>query len=355
LRTLKGIGNVTSSAALQAPQIQIKPDFGKAAALGVTSQAIADTLRIATNGDYSSLMPKLNLPERQIPIRVQLDPALRNDLSALSLLTVKGNGNDVMLSSIAAISIGGGASQIDRIDRFRNVTLTKELNGRILGDVMNEASQLPALKNLPSGIHLVEQGELQRSSELFTSFAIAMGIGVFCVYAVLVLLFHDFLQPITILMALPLSVGGALLPLVLTGTAFSFPAVIGLLMLMGVVTKNSILLVEYAIVERRAGVGRVDALLDACHKRARPIIMTTIAMGAGMLPTAMSIGEGDPSFRQPMAILVLGGLMTSTFLSLLVIPVIFTFVDDLLLLVMRPFDKAQDTKPMIKATDPASS
>jgi multidrug efflux pump subunit AcrB len=355
LRTLKGIGNVTSSAALQAPQIQIKPDFGKAAALGVTSQAIADTLRIATNGDYSSLMPKLNLPERQIPIRVQLDPALRNDLSALSLLTVKGNGNDVMLSSIATISIGGGASQIDRIDRFRNVTLTIELNGRILGDVMNEASQLPALKNLPSGIHLVEQGELQRSSELFTSFAIAMGIGVFCVYAVLVLLFHDFLQPITILMALPLSVGGALLPLVLTGTAFSFPAVIGLLMLMGVVTKNSILLVEYAIVERRAGVGRVDALLDACHKRARPIIMTTVAMGAGMLPTAMSIGEGDPSFRQPMAILVLGGLMTSTFLSLLVIPVIFTFVDDLLLLIMRPFDKAQNTTPMIKATDPASS
>jgi multidrug efflux pump subunit AcrB len=342
LRSLHAIGNVTSSAALEAPQIQIRPDFEKAAALGVTSQAIADTLRIATDGDYSSLMPKLNLPERQIPIRVELDPNLRSDLSEIAELTVKGNGNQVALSSIASVSIGGGASQIDRIDRSRNVTLTIELNGRILGDVMSEARRLPALKTLPVGVHLVEQGELQRSSELFTSFAVAMGIGIFCVYAVLVLLFHDFLQPITILMALPLSVGGALLPLVLTGTSFSLPAVIGLLMLMGVVTKNSILLVEYAIVARRHGVDRMSALLDACHKRARPILMTTIAMGAGMLPAALSISGGDPSFRQPMAILVLGGLLTSTFLSLLVIPVIYTFVDDLQLLLKKPFRTEAD-------------
>ncbi|MDE1994443.1 MAG: efflux RND transporter permease subunit, partial [Rhizobiaceae bacterium] len=336
LRSLRGIGNVASSAALEAPRVQIRPDFEKAAALGVTSQEIADTLRIATDGDYSSLMPKLNLPERQIPIRVELDPSLRSALSDISELTIEGNGNQVALSSVASISMGVGASEIDRIDRSRNVTLTIELNGRILGDVMNEARQLPAMKNLPVGIHLVEQGELQRSSELFTSFAVAMGIGIFCVYAVLVLLFRDFLQPITIVMALPLSLGGALLPLVATGTSFSFPAVIGLLMLMGVVTKNSILLVEYAIVARRQGVDRIDALIDACHKRARPIIMTTIAMGAGMLPAALSISGGDPSFRQPMAILVLGGLMTSTFLSLLVIPVIYTFVDDLLLYFPKP-------------------
>ena len=136
----------------------------------------------------------------------------------------------------------------------------------------------------------------------------------------LVLLFHDFLQPLTILMALPLSLGGALLPLVLTGTSFSMPAVIGLLMLMGVVTKNSILLVEYAIISRRAGLSRFEALVDACHKRARPIVMTTIAMGGGMLPIALSLSGGDPSFRQPMAIVVIGGLITSTVLSLVVIP-----------------------------------
>lgn len=156
-----------------------------------------------------------------------------------------------------------------------------------------------------------------------------MAIGVFCIYAVLVLLFHDFLQPLTILMALPLSLGGALVPLVMTGTSFSMSAVIGLLMLMGVVTKNSILLVEYAIMSRGQGMSRFDALVDACHKRARPIIMTTIAMAFGMLPVALSLTGGDSSFRQPMAIVVIGGVMLSTLLSLIVIPVIFTFVDDL--------------------------
>jgi multidrug efflux pump subunit AcrB len=138
-------------------------------------------------------------------------------------------------------------------------------------------------------------------------------------------------------MALPLALGGALFPLVITATSFSMPVVIGLLMLMGVVTKNSILLVEYAIMARRGGMERLEALIDACHKRARPIIMTTIAMGAGMLPAALSLTGGDASFRQPMAIVVIGGVVTSTFLSLLVIPVIFTFVDDLLALALRPF------------------
>lgn len=167
-------------------------------------------------------------------------------------------------------------------------------------------------------------------SELFNSFGIAMAIGVFCIYAVLVLLFHDFLQPATILCALPLALGGALLSLWLTGQAFSMSVVIGVLMLMGIVTKNSILLVEYAIVARRQpGVTRLAAVIDACHKRARPIVMTTLAMGAGMMPNALGVGA-EPSFRQPMAIVVIGGLITSTFLSLLVVPVVFTYVDDLL-------------------------
>jgi multidrug efflux pump subunit AcrB len=182
-------------------------------------------------------------------------------------------------------------------------------------------------------------------SELFESFGTAMAIGIFCIYAVLVLLFHDFLQPATILMALPLSLGGALAPLVATGTAFSMPAVIGLLMLMGVVTKNSILLVEYAIMARRNGMARLEALVDACHKRARPIVMTTIAMGAGMLPVALGLSGGDASFRAPMAIVVIGGVVASTFLSLLVIPVIFTFVDDLGRLLTRPFRREPNPLP----------
>jgi multidrug efflux pump subunit AcrB len=344
LRTLKGIGAVTSSASLQAPEIQIVPDFVRAAALGVTSDAIAEAVRVATNGDYSAAMAKLNLPQRQIAIRVRFDPENRTTLNDIERLRVSGTNGSVDLGSVATVRIGGSASEIDRIDRSRNITLSIELNGRVLGDVYREARALPAFASLPPGVGLVEQGELQRSSELFGSFGTAMAIGVFCIYAVLVLLFHDFLQPVTILMALPLSLGGALLPLVLTGTSFSMPAVIGLLMLMGVVTKNSILLVEYAITARRRGMARVEALVDACHKRARPIVMTTIAMGGGMLPVALSLSGGDSSFRQPMAIVVIGGLLTSTLLSLLVIPVIFTFIDDMLALLMRIAQRTRHSK-----------
>ncbi|AYG64195.1 efflux RND transporter permease subunit [Rhizobium jaguaris] len=329
LRTLHGIGAVTSTASRQAPEIQIKPDFTRAAALGITSNAIASAVRVATNGEYSSDLPKLNLPQRQIPIVVRFNPDTRTKLDDIKNMRVAGTNGNVDLGSIADIRIAGSPSEIDRIDRMRNATISVELNGRILGDVNREAKALPALQHLPPGVTLVEHGELQRSSELFQSFALAMAIGVFCIYAVLVLLFHDFLQPLTLLMALPLSLGGALVPLVMTGTSFSMPAVIGLLMLMGVVTKNSILLIEYAIMSRRQGMSRFDALVDACQKRARPIVMTTIAMASGMLPVALSLTGGDSSFRQPMAIVVIGGVMISTLLSLIVIPVIFTFIDDL--------------------------
>ncbi|MCF1470282.1 efflux RND transporter permease subunit, partial [Agrobacterium vitis] len=188
---------------------------------------------------------------------------------------------------------GSSPSEINRLDRSRNVTLTIELNGRSLSEVTAEAAQLPGYKNLPQGVKFVEQGELKRQTELFNSFATAIAVGIFCIYAVLVLLFHDFLQPVTILMAIPLALGGAMLPLVLTGTSFSMPAVIGLLLLIGIVSKNSILLVEYAIEARRGGMSRYDALVDACHKRARPIIMTTIAMAGGMAPAALSLVAGD--------------------------------------------------------------
>ncbi|QOK99293.1 efflux RND transporter permease subunit (plasmid) [Ralstonia pseudosolanacearum] len=341
LRTLHGIGNVTSSAALQRPEVQFRPDPARAAALGVTTEAAADAIRIGTYGAYSTSLPKLNLPERQIAIRARIDPALRQDLDAIGQLRVAGTNGSVTVASVGTLSIGSGPSQIDRLDRARNITLSVELNGRTIGEVNQEAQQLPALQHLPAGVHQVQQGELQNMSELFQSFGLAMAIGVFCVYAVLVLLFHDFLQPATILCALPLSLGGALLSLLITRMSFSMPALIGLLMLMGIVTKNSILLVEYAIVARREhGLSRLAALMDACHKRARPIVMTTIAMGAGMLPNALGLGA-EPSFRQPMAIVVIGGLLASTLLSLLVIPVVFTYVDDLEQWLRRRFRQAK--------------
>ncbi|MFH6565633.1 efflux RND transporter permease subunit [Pseudomonas kulmbachensis] len=329
LRTLKGIGNVTSSAALQRPEIQVRPDYARAAALGVTSEALADAVRMATYGDYSTVLPKLNLPQRQINIRVRMSPKARDDLDAIAQLRVPGRDGLVNLGSVANITLGSGPSQIDRIDRSRNVTLSVELNGRAIGEVQREVMSLVVMQQLPAGVFRVDQGELQRMTELFENFALALAIGVFCIYAVLVLLFHDFMQPVTILSALPLAMGGALCALWMAGQSFSMSVVIGVLMLMGIVTKNSILLVEYAIVSRRKGMGRLEALGDACHKRARPIVMTTIAMGAGMMPNALGLGA-EPSFRQPMAIVVIGGLLTSTVLSLVVVPVVFTYVDDLL-------------------------
>ncbi len=274
LRTLSGIGSVTSSAGLQSPEVMIIPDLPLAASLGVSSRAIADAVRVATSGAYSTDLAQLNLPERQIPIRVKLAEENSRTLEQISLIPVIGGSGNVTLGAIADISLGSSPSAIDRLDRKRNITLTVKLNGRDLSEVKSEAAALPAYQNLPDGIAFVADGESKRQAEMFGSFMMAMAIGIFCVYGVLVLLFGDFLQPITILMALPLSLGGALAPLVLTGTAFSMPVLIGLLLLMGIVTKNSILIVEYTIQQRDEGKTRFEALVDACHKRARPIIMT---------------------------------------------------------------------------------
>ncbi|MBK9219279.1 MAG: efflux RND transporter permease subunit [Uliginosibacterium sp.] len=328
LRGIPGVGNVTSSSSLVRPELVIRPDFAKAADLGVTSAAIADTLRVALSGDYDQNLAKLNLTQRQIPIVVKLKDAARQDLELISRLTVPSARGPVMLGNLADIELTSGPTQIDRYDRVRNVVIEVELNGLPLGDMEAQAQKLPGLQQLPPGIRQAAFGDAEAMGELFEGFSLAMLAGVLCIYLVLVLLFKDFVQPVTILAALVLSVPGAILALFVTQTALSMPAMIGLIMLMGVATKNSILLVEYAIMARRHhGMGRLDALLDACHKRARPIVMTTVAMGAGMMPIALGLGT-DPSFRAPMAIVVIGGLITSTFLSLLVIPVVFTYVDD---------------------------
>jgi len=335
LRTIPGIGGVTTSASLVRPELIVRPDFARAADLGVTAAAIADTLRIATAGDFDQSLAKLNLSQRQVPIVVRLPEQARTDLALLERLPVPGKHGPVLLGNVASISIDSGPAEIDRLNRQRNVNFEIELNQQPLGAVKDAALALPSLQKLPPGITQTEIGDAEAMTELFASFGLAMATGVLCIYIVLVLLFKDFVQPGTILGALVLSIPGAFLALFVTHTALSMPSMIGLIMLMGIATKNSILLVDYVILARRDhGMDRWHAILDACAKRARPIIMTTIAMAAGMMPIALGIGT-DPSFRAPMAIVVIGGLITSTFLSLLVIPVLYTFVDDLITLLRR--------------------
>lgn len=351
LRTVPGLGTVTSSASLLRPEIVIRPDFARAAQQGVTAAAIGQAVRVATAGDYDVNLPKLNLPERQVYIRVELDPKARNQIDTIRQLRVPARNGAVPLENIADISIASGPAQIDRYDRSRNITISVGLEGRALGDTNMAVEALPSIKNLPPGVRRIASGDVEGMQELFSSFFLAMFAGVLCVYAVLVLLFHDFTQPVTILAALPLSVGGAFGLLALFGFSLSLPALIGLLMLMGIVTKNSILLVEYAIVARRdLGMSRTEAIIDACHKRARPIVMTTVAMTAGMVPMALGL-EGDAGFRAPMAVAVIGGLLTSTLLSLLVVPVVFEKVDDVKEWALRKFRGARHSGPTV---EPAS-
>lgn len=330
LRGIPNLGAITSSAALTRPEVVIRPDFVKAAELGVTAAAIAETLRVTTVGDFDQNLSKLNLNQRQIPIVIKLPLSARQDLDFIKRLRVAGSRGAVSLETIASVQLDSGPAQIDRFNRARNINFSIELNDQPLGDVAAAVDKLPVLQNLPPTVARTNLGDAEVMAELFASFGLAMLTGVLCIYVVLVLLFKDFLQPITILIALPLSLGGAFVLLLLTGSSFSMPSLIGLIMLMGIATKNSILLVDYAIIGRNEQqLSRYDAVLNACHKRAQPIIMTTLAMGAGMLPVAMGFGAADPSFRSPMAISVIGGLITSTFLSLLVIPVVYTLVDDL--------------------------
>jgi multidrug efflux pump subunit AcrB len=326
LRGIKTLSNISSTAGLQRPEINIRPDLARAAELGITTESIADMVRIATSGDFNPYLSKLNLDNRQIYVRVRMAEDALQDIDTISNLRIPARSGQTALSSIADITMSTGPSQIDRYDRRRYVTLSADLGGTPLGRALEEAMALPSIKNRPSSVKLIEMGDTEIMNELFAGFGIAMLAGILCVFCVLVLLFKNFLQPITLLSALPLSFGGSIIALLATGWEMGLPALIGIVMLMGIVTKNSILLVDYTIVGmQERGMSRYEAIIDACHKRARPIVMTTIAMIAGMTPIALGLG-GD-SFRQPMAIAVIGGLITSTFLSLLIVPVVFTYIN----------------------------
>lgn len=251
LRTIPNIGSITSSAALIRPELVIRPDFAKAADLGVTTYDIAETLRIATAGDFDQNLAKLNLSQRQVPIVIKLPLQARQDQELMKRLMVKGSHGPIMLGTIAEVNIESGPSQIDRFNRLRNINFNIELNNQPLGDVAAKVDQLPTMKNLPPPVKRTNIGDAEVMQELFSSFGLAMLTGVLCIYVVLVLLFKDFLQPITILVALPLSLGGAFVLLLLAKSSFSMPSLIGLIMLMGIASKNSILLVDYAIIARK--------------------------------------------------------------------------------------------------------
>jgi HAE1 family hydrophobic/amphiphilic exporter-1 len=320
---------VRSVASLERPELQIIPREARAAELGVSPAAIGTTARIATIGDVDQGLARFNLPDRQIPIRVMLDEAARESLDALRSLRVAGRGEAaVPLDAVAEIRFGAGPAQIDRLGRVRKATVEAELNGMPLGEATARIAALPVMRGLPPGVREQETGDKEIMTELFGGFLMALGAGVLMVYLVLVLLFGGFLQPLTIMSALPLSLGGALLALLIAQTSLGVSAVIGVLMLMGIVAKNSILLVEYVIEARARGASRAEALMEAARKRARPIVMTTVAMVAGMAHIASGMGA-DAEFRAPMALVVIGGLITSTLLSLVVVPVVYTLLDDL--------------------------
>ena len=332
IRALPSAGAVTSDRSLPRQELTVTPDRLAMADKGVTTQDIATTLRVATVGDYEQRLSKLNLDTRQIPIVVRLPDVAKQNVSQLEGLYVPSAlppGQGVRVGEVASLNFGTGPAQISRLDRERAISITVQPANGELGDLVQAVKAIPSMQQLPASITIIDQGQAENMAELFSGFVIAMSVGVVCILGVLILLFGRILQPFTILMALPLSIGGAFVGLVITNSSLSMPSMIGFIMLMGIATKNSILLVDYALIAQRRGLARFDAIIDSCRKRARPIIMTTIAMGAGMLPLVFGWGDADPTFRRPMAAAVLGGLATSTLLSLVVIPVVYTLMDDL--------------------------
>ncbi|MGO4871599.1 MAG: efflux RND transporter permease subunit [Roseiarcus sp.] len=340
MRSIPSIENPISTAELDRPELRIEPKRQLAADLGVSTEALSETIRVATLGDIDANLAKFNAGDRLVPIRVELDESARRNVGQLEDLRVAtASGGAVPLSVVADFSIGHGPTAINRYDRTRRVTIEGDLAGvAALGDAVNAIRALPTAKKLPPGVEIRETGDVEVMSEVFQSFAEAIAAGVMMVYALLVLLFGSFLQPITILVSLPLSVGGAIGALLLTHKAMSMPVVIGILMLMGIVTKNAIMLVDFALEEIGRGTPRLEALVEAGRKRARPIVMTTIAMGAGMFPSALGLGDGG-GFRSPMAIAVMGGLAASTLLSLVFVPAGFTQIDELGRLIWRVFGR----------------
>jgi hydrophobe/amphiphile efflux-1 (HAE1) family protein len=329
MRGLKGLSDVRSSMSSLRPEILVIPDYARAADRGVWVQSIARTALVATIGDMDSNLAKFDLPDRQINIRVQIDPRYRKDVDVIGNLKVMGqDGKLVPLRSVADVVFSSGAFQIDRYGRQREVFIEGNLDPALsLGQALAQVRALPAYKHLPASVTEEPAGDAEIQRDVFSGFGSAIGSAILFIYAVLVLLFEGFLQPLTIMMSLPLALGGALIALLVFGQSLGMYALIGIVMLMGLVTKNAILLVEYCLVAMKTGMPRRQAISLAGETRMRPILMTTTAMIAGMIPIAVGIGAGSEA-RAPMALAVIGGLITSTVLTLIVVPVVFTYIDD---------------------------
>jgi multidrug efflux pump subunit AcrB len=349
------LASVAAEGALPRPEVQITPRADEAARLGVTTAAIAETLRVATIGDYDAALAKVSTDDRMIPVRVQLTDAVRADIVALGALRVRtATGATVPLNAVADITLSEGPSVINRLNRERKATIGANLPpGVALGTATARFNELVAAVPLPPTVRVAESGDAEVQQELVESFGKAMVLGLLLVLVVLILLFKSVIQPFTILFSLPLAIGGVAAALILTGSAVSMPVLIGILMLMGIVTKNAILLVDFAIEMRARGLDRLEAMVEAGRKRARPIIMTSIAMSSGMLPSALGVGEGG-SFRAPMATAVIGGILVSTVLSLVIVPSFYLIMDDLSRLVGWIFGRFVGPKEE-EAEPPANS
>jgi HAE1 family hydrophobic/amphiphilic exporter-1 len=330
VRTIPQLTDVRSSSAAMRPEIVVVPDFARAAEQGVSVESIARTAIVATLGDSDANLPRFDLSDRQIPILVQLDPKFRHKMSVIGNLRVAGNGGRLIpLASVAKVRMDSGMFKIERYDRARQITIDAKFGSEFtLGQALKAIHQLPAWKSMPSSVGDHPAGDAETQKDIFGGFGYAIITGVLLIYAVLVILFRGFLQPFTIMMSLPLSLGGALIGLLLANKPIDMYALIGIVMLMGLVTKNAILLVEYCLVAMSKGMTRSQAILNSGRTRMRPILMTTTAMIAGMLPIAFALGAGAEA-RAPMAIAVVGGLFMSTLLTLIVVPVVFTYMDDL--------------------------
>ncbi|MBK5961377.1 ABC transporter permease [Rhodoplanes elegans] len=330
MRRLTSISNVVSTAALDRPELRIIPRKALATRLNVNTETLAATVRVATIGDVGPRLAKFNIGDRLVPIRVMIADTGRADRQVLEQLRVPTlRGTTVPLLAIADIQLAQGPAVISRHDRERQVKIEADLVGSTpQSKAEKEIDGLPVIQHLPKGVRLQPSADSEAKTELLEGFPPVMAKGMVTVYAVLVLLFHSFLQPITILFSLPLSIGGAVIALLATGSQLDLPVSIGLLMLLGIVTKNAIMLVDFAIESMAKGMERTAAIIDAGQKRARPIIMTTLAMVAGMMPAALGLGAGG-EFRSPMATAVIGGLIVSTLLSLLFVPAVFTVMDDI--------------------------
>lgn len=328
---MKGLKTLVApriSADLNRPEIIITPRDKIAAELGVTTASLSQTIRIATLGEIEQNAARFSLSDRQISIVVRLSEKSRTDFRTIENLPVTtADGGSVPLSRVADISFGSGPTAIQRYNQNRRVLVGADLAAGVLkGEAQAQIDALPVLQTLPTGVIRDVVGEEEWQAELIANLIIAIVAGFLLVFAVLVLLYKRLMSPLVNMTSLLLAPLGGILLIWLTGQPQSMPVYIGILLLLGIVSKNSILLIDFAIEEMNQGVPKLAAIMDAGHKRAQPIVMTTVAMTAGMVPVALSL-TGDGAWRQPMGIVVIGGLLLSTLLTLLIVPAGFSLAD----------------------------